>query len=288
MVLFIAKNIRKCHGVSRSHNLNPECFAVLFNFNIPHSLLMKNFYLAVIFITFVGFPNFVFSQSPQDRFPDLLSDELNGDDDPELELAIRDPLEPMNRFFYKVNDELYEWVLKPTAEVYSDVLPRELREKFGNFFLNLASPITLLNSILQGDLKLTGNVLSRFLINSTMGVYGFVDVAALEFDIKPKRADFGQTLGKWGLSEGIFIYWPLFGPSSTRDTVGLVVDAYTHPVPYFHDNRVLDLGYYTTNRVNTLSLYPDLYEDMKRYALDPYVASRQAYYEYRKALIERQ
>jgi len=249
---------------------------------------MKNFYLVVIFVTFVGFPNSASSQSPQGKFPDLLSDELNGDDDHELELTIRDPLEPMNRFFYKVNDELYEWVLKPTAEVYSDVLPRELREKFGNFFLNLASPITLLNSILQGDLKLTGNVLSRFVINSTMGVYGLVDVAALEFDIKPKQADFGQTLGKWGLSEGIFIYWPLFGPSSTRDTVGLVVDAYTHPVPYLHDNRVLDLGYYTTNRVNTLSLYPDMYEDMKRYALDPYVASRQAYYEYRKALVERQ
>lgn len=222
-------------------------------------------------------------------FPDLLTEETEeaGYDQIQEELAIRDPLEPMNRFFYRVNDKLYEWVLKPTTRVYSRVLPEELRECFGNFFQNLATPITLVNAILQGDMQLTGNTLSRFVINSTMGVYGFADVASTEFNIDPERADFGQTLGKWGLSEGIFLYWPFFGPSSVRDSVGLAADTYLHPVPYLSDQWTIDTAYYTTTKVNSLSLNPDVYEDVKRYALDPYVATRQAYYEYRKAMIDR-
>lgn len=251
---------------------------------------MKTVRSLVLLLVLLLSPVVLSAQPPTDQsFPDLLSEETeeNGADaDYPEELAIRDPLEPMNRFFFRVNDELYEWVLKPTTRVYSRILPGELRECFGNFFQNMATPITLVNAILQGDLQLSGNVLSRFVINSTMGVYGFVDVASLEFNIDPKRADFGQTLGKWGLGDGIFLYWPLFGPSNVRDSVGLVADAYLHPVPYFHDNWTLDMAYYGTSRVNTLSLNPDLYEDVKRYALDPYVASRQAYYEYRKAKVE--
>lgn len=229
------------------------------------------------------------ASASQAEFPDLLQDESNVDnaEDPTVKLGIRDPLEPMNRFFFKINDKLYDWVLKPTTDVYIWLLPRDLRDCFGNFFINMASPVTLLNSLLQGDLALTGNVISRFLINSTIGVYGLVDVAADEFNIDRQRADFGQTLGVWGLGEGIYLYWPLFGPSSVRDSVGLGVDAYFHPVAYFHNNRVLDLAYYTTNKVNSQSLTPDFYEDLRRYSLDPYVASRQAYYEYRKAFIER-
>lgn len=245
----------------------------------------------VLFLIFSHSPAVVSAQTAAEQpFPDLLADETEeaaADEEYPQDLGIRDPLEPMNRFFFRVNDELYEWVLKPTTRVYSRILPRDLRECVGNFFHNLASPITLVNSLLQGDLPLAGKTVSRFVINSTMGVYGFVDVASLEFDIDPERADFGQTLGKWGLSEGIFLYWPFFGPSSVRDSVGLVTDTYFHPVPYLHDNWRIDMAYYTTTRVNNLSLNPDLYEDVKRYSLDPYVASRQAYYEYRKAMIER-
>ena len=119
-----------------------------------------------------------------------------------------------------------------------------------------------------------------------MGVYGLVDIAYLEFDMEPKRADFGQTLGRWGVGDGIYICWPVLGPSSVRGSVGLVADAFTHPIPYFHESRALDISYYTSNRLNTLSLNPTAYDDLKRFSLDPYVASRQAYYDYRKMLIE--
>lgn len=232
----------------------------------------------------------------QNSYPDLLGDDFEDDDyfddegdefDSEYRATISDPLEPLNRLFFTFNDKVYEWVLSPVTDGYIWAIPRELRESFGNFFYNLAAPVRFVNLILQGEVKQSGAVLHRFLINSTMGVYGLVDIANLEFDIKPRKADFGQTLGRWGIGDGIYLCWPVVGPSSIRDSVGLVVDAYTHPIPYFHENRVLDISYYTSNKVNTLSLNPTIYDDLKRFSIDPYVASRQAYYDYRKAIIER-
>ncbi len=224
----------------------------------------------------------------QESFPNYLGDDLAEEDylDPPKEVTISDPLEPMNRVFFKFNDKLYEWVLRPVTDGYMWVLPLEIREAFGHFFTNITMPIRLINALLQGNLEKSGVVLERFLINSTLGVYGFADVAHGEFGIKPRRADFDQTLGKWGMNGGIYFCWPVLGPSSVRGTVGFVADAYANPVIYFSDSRVFDMSYYTTNRVNTLSLNPDAYEELKRYSLDPYVASRQAYYDYRQALID--
>ena len=226
----------------------------------------------------------------QKSYPDFIGDDLTATDylDEPMEVVINDPLEPMNRAFFQFNDKFYEWVLKPVTNAYIWVLPLELRESFNNFFLNLAMPIRLVNSLLQGNLEMTGIVLERFLINSTLGVYGFADIADEEFDIEGRRADFGQTLGKWGLGEGIYFCWPILGPSSARDSVGLVVDSYTSFVPYVDtDNRIFSASYYSTDMVNRNSLHPNAYDDLKKYSIDPYIASRQAYYEYRKALIDR-
>lgn len=225
--------------------------------------------------------------APQ-SYPDLLSEDLTATDylDEPVEVTINDPLEPMNRAFFLFNDKLYEWVLKPVTNVYIWVLPLELRECFNNFFLNMAMPINLVNSLLQWNLEASGIVLERFLINSTVGIVGFGDIADKEFGIKPRRADFGQTLGKWGLGEGVYFCWPVFGPSSIRDTAGLIVDGYTSFVPYFDSStRVFNISYYTTNMINRLSLHPTAYDDLKKYSVDPYVASRQAYYEYRRSVI---
>jgi phospholipid-binding lipoprotein MlaA len=228
----------------------------------------------------------------ENNFPDLLADEFLDDDEfdefgEREEFEISDPLEVMNRVFFEFNDKLYDWILKPVSDGYSWVLPEDLRVCIGNFFRNMNSPIRLLNTLLQGDIEGAGRVLGRFLINSTLGVYGFGDVAAQEFEMAFKKADFGQTLGKWGVGEGVYFCWPVFGPSSSRDTVGFIVDIYSHPVPYFHENRYLDLAYYSTTRVNKLSLQPNLYEDLRRFSFDPYIASREAFYEYRRALIGR-
>jgi phospholipid-binding lipoprotein MlaA len=224
----------------------------------------------------------------QESFPDFLGDDSTETDylDDSPEVVISDPLEPMNRVFFEFNDVLYEWVVKPTADGYSWIFPLELRQGFGHFFVNLAMPVRLINSLLQGDMEKTGVVMGRFLINSTVGVWGFADVADEEFDITPRRADFGQTIGKWGVCEGIFFCWPVIGPSNARDSVGLVADTYAHPLPYFIDDTTFLVSYYITTRLNKLSLHPDVYEDLKRYSVDPYIAARQAYYDYRKAIVD--
>jgi phospholipid-binding lipoprotein MlaA len=216
--------------------------------------------------------------------PDLLDEDINIEEEVEdqPEVPTSDPLEPMNRFFFEVNDRLYFWVLKPVSKGYSWLLPEELRECIGSFFQNIGFPVTFLNAALQADGGKMIKATERFLINSTIGVYGLVDVAGQEFGIPPQRADFGQTLGRWGVGEGIYLCWPIVGPSNIRDSLGLAVDAFANPVPYFYDDRIIDLTLYSSSKVNSLSLNPDLYEDLKRYSLDPYVASRQAYIEYRR------
>ena len=239
-------------------------------------------FLLLFFSVIVG------NVAAQNSYPNYLGGDSSDanllDDSPAI--VINDPLEPMNRAFFQFNDKLYFWVLKPVTHGYMWVLPFDLRKAIGNFFLNLAMPVRLLNSLLQGDMEKTGVVLKRFLINSTLGVYGFADIAEVEFGIGRKYADFGQTLGKWGAGGGIYFCWPVVGPSNARDSVGLVVDALSHPVQYFYEDRVLDASYYATNRINSLSLHPNAYDDLIKYSLDPYVASRQAYYAYRKSLID--
>ncbi len=254
------------------------------------------------------------SPGPEQTFPDLLEDEaagnglgpdlLRGDpyiSDPQRilgdplfeddfslgppDLVVHDPLESMNRAFFQVNDRLYYWVLKPVKTVYAEILPTDIRQCLGNFFINLTAPVHLVNNLLQGEVEDAGIVLGRFLINSTLGIFGLVDPAADGFGIRQRHADFGQTLGKWGLSEGVYLYWPGLGPSNLRDSVGLFTDFYFHPVFYLSGNLVFDFGYITTERVNSLSINPDVYEELKRISLDPYVAARQAYYEYRRKLI---
>jgi phospholipid-binding lipoprotein MlaA len=250
---------------------------------------------------------------PENPYPDLLDDEdgmsapdlLDQDpflDEPEQLLGdpifeddftftdspaeIYDPLEPMNRAIFVFNDKVYFWVLKPTKNAYSYALPSDIRRIIGNAFSNLAAPIRLLNNVLQGKFEDAGVVLSRFAINSTLGVFGFGDPAYVDFDLEPRPADFGQTLGKWKVGEGFYLCLPFLGPSNVRDTVGFVGDIYMHPVPYFSQNFTFDMTYLVTSRVNLLSISPDVYEELKRISLDPYVAARQGYYDYRRSIIE--
>lgn len=250
---------------------------------------------------------------PQNPYPDLLEgedginapdllDEAPFIDEPEQLLGdpifeddfslsepppkIYDPLEPLNRAIFVFNDKVYFWVLKPTKNAYSYVLPGDIRRIIGNAFSNMAAPIRLINNLLQGKFEDAGVVLSRFAINSTLGVFGFGDPAYVDFDLEPRPADFGQTLGKWKIGEGIYLCLPFLGPSNVRDSVGFLGDIYMHPVPYLSQNFTFDMTYLVTSRVNLLSISPDVYEELKRISLDPYVAARQGYYDYRRSIIE--
>jgi phospholipid-binding lipoprotein MlaA len=250
--------------------------------------MKKTFILLVAFMAIYSIPAYA-SELDQIRIgeqPDLLADEFDESDDYDSD-SIYDPLEAVNRVFFEFNDKLYFWVIKPVKTSYSFIIPEELRQCISNFFANLASPIHLVNNLLQGRFEDAGIVLSRFVINTTLGVYGFGDVALAEFDIKPQIADFGQTLGFYGVGEGIYVCWPVVGPSNLRDSVGLVGDTLMSPVFHADITTGESLMIYSTNMINFMSLGPDVYENMKKHSLDPYITARQAFYDFRRNIIKK-
>lgn len=135
----------------------------------------------------------------------------------------KDPLEPYNRSVYRFNDALDTAVLKPVAETYVKVAPSPVRTGVNNFFGNLGDLWSAVNAGLQLRPKEAADNLLRFSVNTVLGLGGLLDIAG-EAGIPRTRIDFGQTLGRWGVPAGPYIVWPVFGPSTVRDTGGLVVD----------------------------------------------------------------
>jgi phospholipid-binding lipoprotein MlaA len=214
---------------------------------------------------------------------DPFADEYGSDVD---YVGIPDPLEPINRIFFHFNDKLYFWFLKPVASGYKAVVPKPARKSFKNFFSNLAFPVRFVNCILQAKFDGAGYEFGRFLTNSILGLAGFFDVAEKHFDMKAYDEDLGQTLGAYGIGNGFYIIWPVLGPSTIRDTVGDVGDFFLDPVYHADLDTIYDLSINGFEKVNDTSLVIGDYEDLKRSALDPYIAFRNAYYQYRKKKVE--
>lgn len=207
--------------------------------------------------------------------PDYDSDEYG--DEEESELSVADPLQPWNTVWYHFNDKLYFWLLKPVAQGYKAVVPTIARTGVSNFFNNLATPIRFVNCLLQGKMKDSGSELGRFVINSTVGVLGFGEVASGLAGLEPPTPeDLGQTLGSYGVGNGLYIIWPIFGPSTVRDTVGLVGDYFLDPVTYIDDFGIR-VAVKSVDTVNATSFRLGDYEALKDAALDPYLSIRDAY-----------
>lgn len=203
------------------------------------------------------------------------------------EQTIADPLEPINRLFFAFNDRLYFWVLKPVAIGYKYVVPEPFRVGIRNMFTNLAMPVRAVNCLLQGKFRGFGREVLRFLVNTTVGFLGFVDAAEIGMHLEAKDEDFGQTLGFFGAGPGIFINWPVLGPSSLRDTLGMAGDFFVDPLNYLVTGRGENIAARGVDRVNRTSLSIGDYESLKKSALDPYVAVRNAYFQYRRAKIKK-
>lgn len=220
---------------------------------------------------------------------DFDDDEFEDDDFEEDELkAIADPLEPLNRVFFAFNDKLYFWILKPVARGYNVVIPEPGRVAIGRFFTNLRTPIRMVNALLQFKIDDAGTELFRFGVNSTIGILGFMDPAKKWFKVPLKKEDTGQTLGFFRLGPGFYIVWPVIGPSSLRDTVGLVGDSYLNPWTYYFGNTDYpygSLGVDSYRRFNDISLNIGMYEGVKEDSLDPYIFIRDAYHQHREHLI---
>jgi len=200
--------------------------------------------------------------------------------------SLADPIEPVNRAFFHFNDKLYFWVLKPVATGYKAVISEEFRVCFRNFLSNLLTPVRVGNCLLQGEFKGAGNEAARFGINTTLGFFGFFDQGKDHFDIDKQDRDFGQTLGKWGAGPVFYINWPILGPSSLRDTGGFVGDTLMDPLTYLL-TRPASIGLRSFKTVNETSLTIGDYEAIKKAALDPYVAVRDGYYQYRENKIKK-
>ncbi len=199
----------------------------------------------------------------------------------ESEVTIPDPLESVNRVFFKVNDKLYFWFFKPVATGYKAIIPEQGRVGVRNFFSNINTPVRLVNCLLQAKFKGAGNEVARFLLNSTAGLGGFLDLAKRDFNVEKEDRDFGQTLGVWGLGPAFYIDWPILGPSNVRDTLGFAGDLFFDPRTYVFNSPIIYV-FRPVELINDTSLKIGEYESLKKAALDPYIAVREAYHQYRQ------
>jgi phospholipid-binding lipoprotein MlaA len=142
-----------------------------------------------------------------------------------------DPWAGWNRGTQTFNDHLDKAILKPLAKGYDWITPEFVNEGITNFFSNINDVGVTINDLLQFKLTQSGMDAGRFLINTTAGVAGFIDVAKM-VDLPKHKEDFGHTLGFWGVPSGPYLVLPFFGPSSPRDTFGLVGDALFNPLTY--------------------------------------------------------
>ena len=200
--------------------------------------------------------------------------------------TIPDPLEPFNRAMFHFNDKLYFWVLKPVAQGYNKVVPEGVRISVRNFFSNVTAPIRFVNCLLQANFDGAAIELSRFTVNTLLGLGGLFDPASSEeMKLMKQDEDFGQTLGVYGLGQGIFLTWPVLGPSTPRDTVGLAGDWLLDPLTYLTPWYV-PYGVKSYERVNEVSLRIGDYEALREAAIDPYLALRDAYLQYRQKKVD--
>lgn len=214
---------------------------------------------------------------------------INGIDESEEESpSISDPIAPLNKVMFHVNDKLYFWMLKPVTQGYVYIIPEDFRIVFGNVYDNFKAPARAINNLLQFRLLAAGNELIRFFFNSTVGIGGLSDVAGA-LGIKKQEADFGQTLGHYGIGHGFYIVWPILGSSSLRDTVGFVGDRLMYPLTYISGSDLpleATVGISAHEKVNDTSFKIGDYESFKKAVVDPYTAMRDSFVQYRKKKIE--
>jgi len=198
---------------------------------------------------------------------------------------VSDPLYYLNYVMYTFNDVLYFALLQPISSSYKALTPPLFRQGVNNFFHNLLFPVRFVNTLLQGRIKDAGAEIQIFLINSTVGILGFGQVAQNQFGLKTCDEDLGQTFGSYAIGNGFYLVLPVLGPSTLRDTVGLAGDYFLTPVNYV-DPWELSAGIKFYDTINSLSFRLGDYESLKAAAVEPYVAIRNAYIQNREKKIK--
>ena len=199
-----------------------------------------------------------------------------------------DPAEPTNRFFYRVNDGLDTYVLRPLAVGYRDFVPGAVRRPISNVLSNVSSPVVFANDVLQAKPRRAGDTFMRFLINTTAGAGGLFDVAS-GWGYPAHGTDFGLTLALWGLPDGPFLFLPVLGPSNPRDATGFAGNAVLSPFTWasFGGDTAFNLSRFGVSALDTRERLIDPIDDIKRTALDPYATFRSLYRQNRASEVER-
>jgi phospholipid-binding lipoprotein MlaA len=202
--------------------------------------------------------------------------------------ANNDPMEPMNRAIFDVNDFLDQLLIRPLAELYRFTIPSVLRDRISGIVLNMKEPVIFVNNVLQGEFGRAGTTLERFGLNTTIGVGGMWDVAGKWEGLYQQTGDFGQTLYVWGFNDGPYTVLPIFGPSSMRDKIGLAVDLLLSPWQYlayieggpaaFAYFEVASLG---ADRIIKREKNIESLDALQQGSLDYYAEIRSVYRQYR-------
>lgn len=203
--------------------------------------------------------------------------------------GIADPLEPVNRVTFGLNQLVDGAVVRPAAEIYRGVVPELARDGVTNFLRNLRSPVIIANQALQGDWQGVDDATARMLINTTVGLGGVFDLADYNGSGIPfENEDFGQTLAVWGVEPGFYIVLPLLGPSSLRDAGGLVVDTLADPVRIALDDADADeltVARTLATVLDARSRTIDATDELEASSVDYYAATRSLYVQLRQSAI---
>jgi phospholipid-binding lipoprotein MlaA len=201
----------------------------------------------------------------------------------------RDPLESYNRGVMKLNNGFTEISIRPVVKINRTFVPKPLRQAIANIGNNFRTPLIFVHDVLQGEGDRAAQTLGRFMMNSTVGLGGIFDVAT-KAGVDAHEEDAGQTFARWGVPSGPYMMLPLFGPTTVRDTAGLVADVFVDPLRYVLRNNSV------RNNVNTwvnigqaLTLSDqniDRLEELQRGSVDPYIALREAYFQQRQVAVD--
>ncbi len=217
-----------------------------------------------------------------DENSDLLVAQAKGSAD-----ETNDPIESFNRGVFAFNEFFLDYILGPLTDVYEAILPDPLEQAISNGLQNLKSPIILLNDILQGEWHRASLTSRRFIMNSTLGLGGLIDLAD-HAGMPRHKEDLGQTLAVWGVPEGPYLVIPLLGPSNPRDFIGGLVDGYIDPLSRWAENTDRDEINYVRlglTGVNEYGSVKDELKEIKKTSIDYYAAIRSLFRQKRAAEI---
>ncbi len=216
----------------------------------------------------------------------------DGDEEMSFDEGPNDPLEPLNRLIFEINDFVDFILLRPVAEIYRAIVPDPIRNGVTNVLDNIFTPVVFLNHVLQAEPERATATFFRFLMNSTFGLAGLVDVTS-DMGYPRYDTDFNQTLTAWGVDTGPYLVLPLVGPSSFRGATGFVGDYFADPLNLYLNNRHHRKHYYWltirygVDIVSRREKVIETIDNLRNGSLDMYVTMRSIYFQRQAYMAEK-